>query len=126
MPRSDRQPEYWFDLARDDMRGAEILAREAGPLDIAGYHYHQALEKTLKNLLMKAKVEIPRIHDVERLFRMLPDPIREKAQAVPESISFTNSFYSSFRYPHGDRLSNSDLDRIRPLSHPFLKLWVIR
>ena len=51
MPRNDTEPHYWFELAADDEKSARILVREGATPDMAAYHYHQSVEKPLKESL---------------------------------------------------------------------------
>ena len=70
MPHNDSDPQYWFELAEDDEKSARILVREGAAPDIAAYHFHQAAEKYLKGLIAAKGGEIPRVHDLERLFKL--------------------------------------------------------
>lgn len=112
MPHSDTSAEYWYELARDDEESARILVRESAPADIAAYHFHQAIEKTLKGLIAEQGAEIPRIHDLERLFMKAKNLGAEFPNAAFDAIALIQSYYSDFRYPHGDRLGTEDLKRV--------------
>jgi len=67
-------PEYWLELASHDLETCQILNREKGPQDIIIYHYHQCIEKILKSEILRTSKNIPRIHDLERLFTCLNNP----------------------------------------------------
>jgi hypothetical protein len=41
-------PQDWFAKARQDIRTVEILLREEGDTEVAGFHLQQAVEKYLK------------------------------------------------------------------------------
>ena len=112
MQHSDTHPEYWFDLARDDETSARILAREAGPPGIAAYHYHQAAEKMLKGLIAKRNMEIPRIHDLERLFRTAQKAGENPEEPAFDAVTLIQSYYADLRYPRGDLIGVDDLTGI--------------
>jgi HEPN domain-containing protein len=112
MPHSDTSPEYWYELARDDEESARILIRESAAPDIAAYHLHQAVEKTLKGIIAGKGAEVPRIHDLERLFLKAQSLGAELAESAFDAIALIQSYYSDFRYPRGDRLGPADLERI--------------
>ena len=112
MPHSDSSPEYWFDLASDDEESARILVRESAPPDIAAYHFHQSLEKILKGHIARATADIPRIHDLERLFRKVQSLGIDVHEDAFDRVALIQSFYSDFRYPRGARIVSSDLARI--------------
>jgi HEPN domain-containing protein len=69
MPHSDTSPEYWLELPQDDEESARILVRESASPDIAAYHFHQVIEKRLKAILAGKGADVPRIHDLECLFK---------------------------------------------------------
>ncbi len=55
-----------FRKAEHDLDAAKKLSID-GPLDIACYHFHQAVEKYIKALLQAHDVEFPRTHDLDAL-----------------------------------------------------------
>jgi HEPN domain-containing protein len=76
---SDRQPEHdiasrWRREASEELRAAEVVAaHDEVPDRVAGFHAHLAAEKALKSLLIDRGVEVPRIHDLIGLHRLLPE-----------------------------------------------------
>lgn len=68
----------WVDKAEHDLEAARrILAVEEGcPYDTACFHCQQLVEKYLKALLTLAGIHAPRIHNLEALRDLLPQPYR--------------------------------------------------
>lgn len=91
---------------------ARILAREGAPADIAAYHFHQAVEKTLKGVIAEKGGEIPCVHDLERLFKVVERLGSDFHPNDFDAVSLIQSYYSDLRYPRGERLCRPDLDRI--------------
>ncbi len=56
----------WLEKANEDVAVAHLLLREDHP-DPAAFHAQQALEKTLKALLVAAEQDVRRTHDLEAL-----------------------------------------------------------
>ena len=112
MPLNDRDCAYRYSLARDDEKSVRILAREGGPSDIAAFHFHQAVEKTLKGAIAEKGGDIPRIHDLERLFKTVERSGFEFKPGDFDSVAPIQSYYSDLRYPRGERLGQQDLERI--------------
>jgi HEPN domain-containing protein len=112
MPHSDSSPEYWFELASDDEESARILVRESASSDIAAYHFHQALEKILKGNIARATADIPRIHDLERLFRKAQSLGIDVPEDAFDRVALIQAYYSDFRHPRGERIGSPDLARI--------------
>lgn len=72
-PESDLA-EGWQSEASEELRAAEVMAEHAEIADrVAGFHAHLAAEKALKALLIRRGVEMPRIHDLIGLSRLLPE-----------------------------------------------------
>lgn len=59
-----------FIKAEHDLIAAEKLLR-GGPLDVACFHAHQAVEKYLKAYLQANALEFPRTHDLDALLDLL-------------------------------------------------------
>jgi HEPN domain-containing protein len=101
MPLNDQSSEYWLEIASHDQISARILDAEHGPQDIIIYHYHQCIEKILKAEIVKKKVQIPRIHDLERLFSNMHTP---DVEHLIDPIIILNSIAQNARYPQGDQI----------------------
>jgi HEPN domain-containing protein len=91
-------PQDWFSKARQDVRTVEILLREEGDAEVAGFHLQQAVEKYLKGYLLSQGWELQRIHNLEIL-------LNEATSFAPEMERFrelceeATDFYTLERYP---------------------------
>jgi len=85
MPREESlYPQDWFAKARQDVRTVEILLREEGDAEVAGFHLQQAVEKYLKGYLLSQGWELERIHNLETL---LNEAVRfERVGEVPGTV----------------------------------------
>lgn len=107
--------ERWLVFAEKDVLVARQLVDQPGVFDIAGFHCQQAVEKSLKGLLVLFNTEIPRIHDLSRLYAMAGRYCALEWDV--EALDSANEFYVETRYPlHEDRdsltISRSELDRL--------------
>jgi len=105
---NDSKPEYWKEIAKHDIESAEILLKEKGYPDIIIYHFHQAIEKLLKGLLLENKGSIPFIHDLTRLYGLLIN-LNNVYMGLEEEVFNLNSFNKDLRYPISGLLNEDDL-----------------
>jgi HEPN domain-containing protein len=110
MPLNDRNPEYWFELARHDVDSAKLLHRESGFADIIVYHLHQGVERIRKGLILVQGGNFPYIHDLERLFKILCDQEPRYADLL-EPVITLQSYYQDLRYPQAEFLSSTELEK---------------
>ena len=105
---SDNTPQYWHLIATHDIESVRQLIDSQGFPDIIIYHMHQAIEKLLKGHIIKNTVDVPRIHDLERLYSILVAKVPQYSE-IKKSIYNLHSFYGDFRYPKSDLLNEKDL-----------------
>jgi HEPN domain-containing protein len=90
----------WLAKAAADTRGARMLLA-GGEADLAAFLAQQALEKTLKALLVAAAQDVLRIHDIDRLATLArihwPDLLPS-----PFPLAAVNHWYITTRYPGFD------------------------
>jgi HEPN domain-containing protein len=100
---SDRQPEgdiasRWRREASEELRAAEVVAaHDEVPDRVAGFHAYLAAEKALKSLLIDRGVEVPRIHDLIGLHRLLPE--MDQVRFAPADLEMLNPWTIEGRYP---------------------------
>jgi HEPN domain-containing protein len=100
---TDRPPDEgpasrWRREAAEELRAAEVVAaHDELPDRVAGFHAHLAAEKALKALLIALGIEVPRIHDLIGLHRLLPEPDQERFEAV--DLEVLNPWTIEGRYP---------------------------
>ncbi len=88
----------WLLFAEDDFEAAEILCRE-GKLHIALYHLQQAVEKSLKAVIVAKGIgALRRTHRIDVLLNIL----REQGVEIPYSVELAEiltDYAFSTRYP---------------------------
>lgn len=100
---TDPQPEVvlsarWLQEAIEELRAAEVVAaHDELPDRVAGFHAHLASEKALKAVLIRLGVEVPRIHDLVGLHRLLPE--LEQARFDGSDLEVLNPWTIEGRYP---------------------------
>ena len=108
-------PQDWFGKARQDVRTVEILLREGGDAEIAGFHLQQAVEKYLKGYLLAQGWELQRIHNLEVL---LNEAVRfeSEMERFRELCEEATDFYTLERYPFfaSSGITSEDVSRLLP------------
>ena len=116
MPLESLYPQDWFTKARQDVRTVEILLREEGDAEVAGFHLQQATEKYLKGYLLSQGWELQRIHNLEVLLNaaICFDPELERFRELGEEAT---DFYTLERYPFfaSPGITLEDVSRLLPL-----------
>jgi HEPN domain-containing protein len=99
----------WEQRAADDLESAELILKETDNYEIAAYHAHQAIEKTIKAELLKKGKTFKFIHDLNVLVRQLYE--ERVDEALLEKVSLVNSLYPILRYPTGDFVSKEQAEK---------------
>lgn len=100
---SDRPPEEhpasrWRREASEELRAAEVVAaHDEVPDRVAGFHAHLAADKALKSLLIERGIEMPRIHDLVGLHRLLPETDQRRIEVA--DLEVLNPWTIEGRYP---------------------------
>jgi len=99
MPPKDELVRLWLLKARDDL----VMARRAMELDPAiidgaCYHVQQAVEESLKAVLVLREVEPPRTHDIGLLLKRCGE-IDERLNSISQDLVWLTSFGVDVRYP---------------------------
>jgi len=88
----------WLQEANEELRAAEVVAaHDELPDRVAGFHAHLAAEKALKAALIRLGVEVPRIHDLVALHRLLPEP--DQSRFDVGDLEVLNPWTIEGRYP---------------------------
>ena len=90
----------WLDRAMDDIRATRVLLRDGIAMQ-AAFHLQQAIEKTLKALLVAARQDVRKTHDLDTLAELARRhwPV---LVAAPFSLSYVSRWYIISRYPGDD------------------------
>ncbi len=103
----------WLSIASDDLKMA-VLAKEKRIFLFSAFHSQQAVEKSLKGLLLFINNESPPyIHNIVRLLRSINSTF-EDIEKYSELMNELNSYYIESRYPSlkDDRSKNLDGEKI--------------
>jgi HEPN domain-containing protein len=97
MPHDPGSPASWLRFARSDL----ALARQQPAGDVLAetlcFHAQQAVEKTIKAVLIHRGVPVPKLHSIERLIDLLPPDVPRTADLIA-SAQLTD-YGTVFRYP---------------------------
>ncbi len=90
----------WFAQGDMDIRSADILLAQDGPLPVIAFHVQQAVEKYLKGFLLHTGWPLRRIHDLETLVQ---EAIARDADFAPflAPCQRITEYYIETRYPIG-------------------------
>jgi HEPN domain-containing protein len=104
----------WVQFATDDLGAAKTIHGDGHlPHRLVCFHCQQSIEKALKGLLVRLKIDFPRTHDLNLLRRLLPHESAVK-QAFPD-FSGLNAFAVETRYP-GDFPEACETDAVEALT----------
>lgn len=95
-------PEYAFELLRladADLASGHALVAAKVRLENACFHYQQAVEKSLKSILVHKQVAFPSSHDLNVLLTLLPADLKECPHA--HELSDLNIYGAQRRYEEG-------------------------
>jgi HEPN domain-containing protein len=96
MKRSTRE---WVRKAEADYRLAEVIARGGEPFhDQLCFHCQQAAEKYLKALLEEHGQSVPKLHDLDKLARLL-HPFCPSLSSLRRGLLVLTDFAVDTRYP---------------------------
>ncbi len=90
----------WLERAMDDLRAVRALLRDGIAMQ-AAFHIQQAVEKSLKALLVAARQDVRKTHDLNTLAELA----RRHWPAVvasPFGLSYVSRWYIISRYPGDD------------------------
>ncbi len=64
----------WVEKAENDLKNSAHALKlgRACPTDTVGFHAQQCVEKYLKAMLVLHAIPFPKVHDIEKLVRLLP------------------------------------------------------
>ncbi len=123
MPEAEaRLPADWYARGDMDIRAADILLAQDGPLPVIAFHIQQAIEKYLKGFLISTGWPLRRIHDLEILVR---DAIDRDPDFTPflAACQRITEYYVETRYPIGihtllqPEIIRADLETARALTN---------
>lgn len=89
--------QQWLDFAKADLINCELILEDDFLAAIVAFHSQQVVEKCFKALIEEKNLDIPRIHNLVRLYQVvevfLKNPIEIRELMALDSV------YTSSRYP---------------------------
>lgn len=89
--------EAWFAYARSDLALAKTPPSDEILKDSLCFHAQQAVEKSIKAVLVQLGIAFPKVHSIERLIDLLPASVARTSELIA-SAQMT-AFATTFRYP---------------------------
>jgi HEPN domain-containing protein len=89
--------EQWMLYAKADLALAQAPLPEGGMYEQLCFHAQQAVEKSLKAILVAADVDIPYTHNLQKLIDLLPAEVPPNADVV--DAARLTAYAISTRYP---------------------------
>lgn len=89
----------WIEFLKRDMESARILLGNEYCANNVLFHCQQAVEKGLKGLLEELELDIPRTHNLYKLYNLLPVEIQSGIDVNIEQLNIIDEIYIDFRYP---------------------------
>lgn len=86
----------WLKSAQDDLTLINAIIDNPSITNLASFHAHQSIEKSLKALLVHNNINIPKKHDLIQLKDLTDNFIDIENEDVLEDL---NSLYIESRYP---------------------------
>ncbi len=105
----------WLDFAREDLKSAETLFQGRSS-KTAIWHCHQAVEKTIKAIIVGKGIRLRKSHDLGGL---IGDAQIELPKAISDFIDDLNPYYNPIRYP--DAALEAKLSYSRNICQSILK-----
>ena len=90
-------PEHWLIFARSDLALAKIRLPDGALYESLCYHAHQAVEKSLKAVLVARGISFPRTHHIRTLIELLPADL-PRPPILDDSAALSDYAVTS-RYP---------------------------
>lgn len=116
-------PEYAFELLRladADLASGHALVAAKVRLENACFHYQQAVEKSLKSILVHKHVGFPATHDLNVLLALLPTEVSECPHA--HEVSELNIYGAQRRYEEGPTpATREDVDEAAEMASDILR-----
>jgi len=88
----------WLKAAKDDLMTTEKLLENEHLTHIAAFHSQQCVEKVFKSILEEEEIDIPKIHKLKLLIKMLPKQQIE-IDYDHETLDLLDNLYIEARYP---------------------------
>jgi len=86
----------WLKASKIDLDSIEYIIKAEHLTTVVAFHAQQSVEKALKALLISYGIQIPRIHSLNRLFKLVEKDFRLESFEI---IDMLDDLYIESRYP---------------------------
>ena len=86
----------WLKAAKPDLDNIVYIVNDKSLTTIVAFHSQQAVEKTLKSLLVYDSTDVPKIHSLNKLFKMVDKYLSVENVKIIDDL---DSIYIESRYP---------------------------
>ena len=122
---SESNPCEWLRLAESDLSVAHHLleSHRPKPLEIICFHTQQASEKMLKYFLVVQNLDVPKVHDLNALWKICL-AVNEGFDDIYEQTISLNRYSVIPRYPN--ELLIEEYDAIQALEHADIVMQFVK
>jgi len=93
-----KQAELWMQYAEDDLQTIKEIIDNENLTKIVAFHAQQCVEKSFKAILELYDLQIPRVHDLRKLFGKMKE-LKIQLELDDERLDELNQIYLDTRYP---------------------------
>lgn len=86
----------WLKTAKLDLDNISYIIKVEHLTTVVAFHSQQAIEKSLKALLISKENNIPKVHSLEKLFKLCEE---EMENIDFDMVDLLDSLYTDSRYP---------------------------
>jgi HEPN domain-containing protein len=87
----------WLDFASKDVETCWVTLQSDNLTNIVAFHAQQAVEKCFKAIIEEGELNLPRIHDLTRLYNFSENSIDFEVDTI--MLNVLDSIYTASRYP---------------------------
>lgn len=89
--------QQWLDFAKADLINCQRILEDEFLTAILAFHSQQVVEKCFKALIHEKNIDIPRIHNLVRLYQIVEKILKNPIEI--RELMALDSVYTSSRYP---------------------------
>ena len=93
------QAKEWLHFAKIDLVSTEKLLDDEFLTRSVAFHAHQCIEKSFKAILEAKGLDVPRTHDLERLYGLIEEIAGMDLKVDEDLLDQLNDVYVDSRYP---------------------------
>lgn len=120
MPPEHGTPEDWVRYAKRDLGLASIPASDDAMRECLAFHIQQAVEKSIKAVLVSRSIDFPYTHNLKILLDLLPSDLSLPVDA--DEVAGLTDYVVSGRYPgEYEPVTKEDFDKALRLTESVVK-----